>query len=100
MTKESAARLGERRLRGRGAALAGYAPHAHAFRYRIAQLYLDLDELDRVFAGRWLWSTNRRNLAEFRRNDYLGPTELPLAEAVGGASSGTPGGGRRVRSAC
>lgn len=59
-----------------------HAPRAHAFRYRIAQLYVDLDELDRVFAGRWLWSTNHRNLAEFRRNDYLGPTALPLAEAV------------------
>jgi len=58
------------------------APHPHAFSYRMAQLYLDLDELDRVFAGRWLWSNGRRNLAEFRRGDYLGPAELPLAEAV------------------
>ena len=31
-------------------------PHPHAFRYPIAQLLLDLDELDQVFAGRWLWS--------------------------------------------
>jgi DUF1365 family protein len=58
------------------------APHPHAFSYRMAQLYLDLDELDRVFAGRWLWSNGRRNLAEFRRSDYLGPADLPLAEAV------------------
>lgn len=57
-------------------------PHAHAFAYRMAQLYLDLDELDRVFAGRWLWSVGRRNLAEFRRGDYLAPDALPLAEAV------------------
>ncbi|MGH8206199.1 MAG: DUF1365 domain-containing protein [Steroidobacteraceae bacterium] len=59
-----------------------FAPHPHAFSYRIAQLYLDLDEIDRVFAGRWLWSINRRNLAEFRRGDYLGPPEQPLADAV------------------
>jgi len=59
-----------------------HAPHPHAFNYRIAQLYLDLDELDRVFAGRWLWSNGHRNLAEFRRGDYLGPTDLSLAEAV------------------
>jgi DUF1365 family protein len=59
-----------------------YAPHAHAFRYRMAQLYIDLAELDRLFAGRWLWSVGRRNLAEFRRSDYLGPTEQPLEEAV------------------
>ncbi|MGH8275968.1 MAG: DUF1365 domain-containing protein, partial [Steroidobacteraceae bacterium] len=58
------------------------APHRHEFRYRIAQLYLDLDELERVFADRWLWSVGRRNLAEFRRSDYLGPREVPLREAV------------------
>lgn len=59
-----------------------HAPHAHAFRYRMAQLYLDLDEVDRLFEGRWLWSSARRNLAEFRRSDYLGPPDLPLTEAV------------------
>jgi len=59
-----------------------HAPHPHAFRYRIFQLYLDLDELDRVFAGRRLWSINRRNLAEFRRSDYLGDPLTPLADAV------------------
>lgn len=59
-----------------------FRPHAHRFEYRIAQLYLDLSELDRVFAGRRLWSVGRRNLAEFRRSDYLGPAALPLDEAV------------------
>lgn len=58
------------------------APHAHAFTYRMAQLYLDLDEIEQVFAQRWLWSITRRNVAEFRRGDYLGPPELLLAEAV------------------
>ena len=59
-----------------------HAPHAHAFEYRVAQLFLDLDELDQVFEGRWLWSRGRPNLAEFRRSDYLGPSDLPLGEAV------------------
>lgn len=59
-----------------------HAPVAHAFGYRMAQLLLDLDELDRVFAGRWLWSRDRRNLVEYRRSDYLGPPEVPLAQAV------------------
>ena len=58
------------------------APRRHAFSYRIAQLCLDLDELERVFAGRWLWSGDRPNLAEFRRRDYLRPETLPLAEAA------------------
>jgi hypothetical protein len=59
-----------------------YGPHPHAFRYGMAQLYLDLDEIDRVFADRWLWSIGRRNLAEFRRADYLGPPDQPLGDAV------------------
>lgn len=59
-----------------------HAPHAHAFRYRLAMLYLDISELPKLFEHRWLWSTHRRNLAEFRRNDYLGPVELTLDEAV------------------
>ena len=58
------------------------APHPHAFRYQMAQLYLDLDELDRVFAGRWLWSVDRRNIAAFHRSDYLGPAKTSLADAV------------------
>lgn len=59
-----------------------HAPRAHSFRYRLAQLFLDLDEMDRVFQGRWLWSRERRNLAEFRRSDYFGAAQLPLTEAV------------------
>jgi uncharacterized protein len=59
-----------------------HAPHPHAFRYRLFLLYLDLAELDRVFAGRWLWSVGRRNLAAFHRGDYLGDPAIPLDEAV------------------
>jgi uncharacterized protein len=59
-----------------------FAPHPHEFEYRMTQLYLDLDDIERVFAGRWLWSTERGNIAQFRRTDYLGPAELSLADAV------------------
>lgn len=59
-----------------------YAPRPHEFSYRMAQLYLDLDELDQAFANRWFWSIGRRNLAEFRRSDFLGPAETPLGDAV------------------
>ena len=38
-----------------------HAPRAHAFEYRMAQLYLDLDEVDAVFRERWLWSVERPN---------------------------------------
>ena len=57
-------------------------PHARGFRYRLYLLYLDLSELDQVFAGRRFWSVGRRNLGEFRRSDYLGDPALPLDEAV------------------
>lgn len=59
-----------------------HLPRAHAFEYGVAQLLLDLDEVDAVFERRWLWSVDRRNLAEFRRSDYLGDPERPLSDAV------------------
>jgi DUF1365 family protein len=59
-----------------------HAPRPHAFRYPLFMLYLDLDELPRLFEGRWLWSVNRRNIAEFRRSDYLGDPTRPLKDCV------------------
>jgi len=59
-----------------------YAPGRHAFDYRVAQLFLDLDEVEAVLEAHPLWSTRGRNLAEFRRSDYLGPHDRPLAQAV------------------
>jgi DUF1365 family protein len=57
-------------------------PRKHAFRYRMFMLYLDLAEIERVFSGRWLWSTHRRNVAEFRRSDYHGDPAVPLDTAI------------------
>ncbi len=59
-----------------------HGPRPHELSYRVAQLYLDLDELDQVFARRWFWSVGRRNFAEFRRSDFLGPAGTPLSVAV------------------
>ena len=59
-----------------------YAPHAHAFRYRLCLMYVDLAEIDTLFARRRLWSVGRRNVGEFRRSDYLGDPSVPLDEAV------------------
>ncbi len=59
-----------------------HLPRAHSFRYKIAQLFLDLDEIPRIFKGRWLWSHERRNLAEFRRSDYFGAETAPLGDSV------------------
>jgi uncharacterized protein len=59
-----------------------YLPRPHAFSYALCLVWLDLDELDTVFRGRWFWSTRRRTLAWFRRADYLGDPRVPLAQAV------------------
>jgi uncharacterized protein len=45
-------------------------------------LYLDLSELDQVFAGRWLWSVRRPAVARFDRRDHLGDPAIPLDQAV------------------
>jgi len=58
------------------------SPARNAFRYRMFMMWLDLAELDRVFARRWLWSTRRLALARYRREDFLGPHDRPLDVAV------------------
>jgi hypothetical protein len=59
-----------------------FAPKPHAFSYRLFMVYLDLAELDRVFAGSRCWSTQQPALAWFRRADYLGDAAVPLDQAV------------------
>ena len=59
-----------------------FAPRAHAFRYPLFLMYLDLAELETVFKGRWLWSTQRRAFARFDRADHLGDPAVPLDRAV------------------
>ncbi len=59
-----------------------FAPRQHAFRYPLFLMYLDLAELDKVFRGRWLWSTRRRALARFDRADHLGDPAMTLDRAV------------------
>ena len=58
------------------------SPREHEFRYRMFQLYLDLDELPKLFDKRWFWSLDRRNLAQIRRADYFGDPAVPLDTAV------------------
>lgn len=59
-----------------------FMPRAHDFTYRLYMTWLDLAELDRVFAGRWFWSASRPAPSWLRRADYLGNAALPLDEAV------------------
>ena len=58
------------------------APVEHEFRFPLFLVYLDLEEIDEVFAGRWLWSTSRPAFARFHRGDHLGDPERPLADSA------------------
>lgn len=58
------------------------APRQHEFEYRVFMPYLCLDELPALFADKPLWSANGRALGEFRRSDFLGDPQLPLAGEV------------------
>ena len=57
-------------------------PVAHEFDYPLFMMYLDLDELETVFDGYWLWSARRPAPAWFRRADYMGDPDVELAVAV------------------
>lgn len=59
-----------------------FSPKHHEFKKGLFMLYLDLDELDRVFEGRWLWSTRRWAPVRLRREDYLVGHDGSLAEAA------------------
>ena len=72
-----------------------FHPRPHDFNYRLFMVYLDLDEIDQVFKGRWFWSSRRPNLAWFRREDYLGQNGSSLRESV--CNKVTEAGGPRPR---
>lgn len=59
-----------------------FAPVPHAFTYRLFMMFLDLDELPRLFASRWFWSVERANLASFWRQDHVGDPAVPLDRTI------------------
>lgn len=59
-----------------------FLPKSHCFRYPVRYAYLDLSELEEVFALSRLWGLERRAPVSFRRSDYLGPADVPLDCAV------------------
>ena len=56
-------------------------PVEHHFTTRLFHLYLDLAEVDTVFAGTRWWRNESSAPASFRRRDYL-PGSLPLDQQV------------------
>jgi DUF1365 family protein len=59
-----------------------FQPVVNQFRYRVFLMYLDLGEVPTLFQGRRFWSSDRVNLAYFRRRDHLGDPRVPLDRAV------------------
>jgi DUF1365 family protein len=77
-----------------------FEPVEHSFRYRLFLMYLDLDELPGLLDPFSLWSARRPAPARFRRADYMGDPQRPLAEcardAVEQAGGGRPQGPVRM----
>jgi len=59
-----------------------FEPVEHSFRYRLFLMYLDLDELPEVLDPYRLWSARQAAPARFRRSDFMGDPERPLAECA------------------
>lgn len=59
-----------------------FTPKSHQFSYKLFLMYLDLAELPSVFDRFWLWSTGKKNIAMFRREDHMGDKKLPLDLSV------------------
>ncbi len=57
-----------------------FAVRPHELRHRIALVYLDLEELDGLLAGRLV--AGRPGLVRFRRGDYFGDPHVGLGDAV------------------
>jgi uncharacterized protein len=57
-------------------------PKRHFFSYQVFHMYLDLDELPKVFSNVLFWSSRAPNLAYFRREDYFRSPDKDLKSAV------------------
>lgn len=58
-----------------------FMPTAHAFRYPVFMVYLDLDEIDAVLAQSVWWSRHF-NMMWFRRRDYFDGSNQALGAAI------------------
>ena len=57
-------------------------PVINRFRYSLFMLYLDLEELEKIFSKYWLWSSKGINFAWFRRADHVGCVAESLGETI------------------
>jgi DUF1365 family protein len=59
-----------------------HLPKAHAFRYALFQVYLDISRIEKTLAPFWFCSTRRFNWLWFRRKDYFGDCQQSLDSSV------------------
>ena len=57
-------------------------PVTHRLQYRVAMLFLDLEELPSLCRSSRVWSASRRAVLRFCRDDHLGDPGVPLIDAV------------------
>ncbi len=59
-----------------------YTPKSHGFKYQAFMMYLDLDELPKLFEKSRFWSYGKANLASFKRADYYGDASKSLKQEI------------------
>ena len=59
-----------------------FSSKSHKFTYKTNMLYLDLDELQGAFVGKFFWGYNKRNLASFYRSDFYGDKRKTIKKSI------------------
>ncbi|MCC5876827.1 MAG: DUF1365 family protein, partial [Candidatus Sumerlaeia bacterium] len=59
-----------------------FTPASNEFSYRIAMVYLDLEEMEKCLNSVPLFGVDRRAIAAFHRSDHPGPPDVPLVEHI------------------
>ncbi len=59
-----------------------FSPKQHDFTYDVFMMYLDLEELDRVFSDTFFWSAQSIALGRFSPKDFFFKNQQPLAPQV------------------
>ena len=57
-------------------------PRAHEFTYSLFMMYVDLDELPKIFQTYRLWSVDSSGLASFIRKDHFGNQKESLSNSI------------------
>lgn len=59
-----------------------FEPRAHSFTYTLFMMYVDLDELPKLFTHHPAWNVEKPGLASFQRKDHYGDNTKSLSSMV------------------